>query len=276
MSDPKTVTDPTEAPIQNADTKVGESAPAIDKTTASESSEATEPDKQSSGPTPKEDEKQKDASRAENTQSSRKPSAPVSQAVVMSRVSLSSRHAQRVYKRSYSTAARALYVLSVMLRIYASEKEAEQIGTLCDEMLASVRKDLDEEIARMQQVAETQGVDLGAVAYTQPEEYVAEITTPKASQYIGLVRELDRLIGLIDVLWLSGVYNDSQHNAGSYQWQRRLIKLANRLRNLAQRSMALARRDDASVSGLAELLVAEKHEDSEDGIGDENDDEAPE
>lgn len=238
-------------------TPAGAKSPAKPKTTTTDSNKPTTQDKAETKPI------EEKSSENQN----REPRAPVSQAIVKAKINLRSRHAQRVYRRSYSTAARAFYTLSVMLRIYVNEQEAEQIGAVCDGMLGAVREDLTQEIARMEQVAETQGIDLGAIAYTQPEEFEVEITTPKASQYLGLIREMDRLIGLIDVLWLSGVYNDTQYNAGSYQWQRRLIKLANRLRNLAQRGMALARREDGAAGALAELLQGA----DENEAGDDND-----
>ena len=184
----------------------------------------------------------------------REPRAPVSQAVVHINLKLRSRHTQRVYQRSYGTAQRALYTLSVMLRVYANDAEADQVGEVVNQMIATVRDDLAEEIARMEAVAETQGVNLGAVEYTQPQSFEAEISTPKAGQYLGLLREMDRFISLMDLLWLSGVYTDAQYNTGSYQWQRRLIKLANRLRNLAQRAMTLSRREGAQMGFIADLL----------------------
>lgn len=168
---------------------------------------------------------------------------PVSQAVVHMKVQLRSRHAQRTYRRGYSTASRALYTLSVILRIYATEAEAEQVNTYADEMLSSVHNELAAEIERMEKVAADNGIERGAVNYTVPEEHDVEVNSPRAGQYLGLIRQMDRFVSLIDVLWLSGTYTDAQHSAGSYQWHRRLVKLANRLRNLAQRSMAMTRRD---------------------------------
>lgn len=193
--------------------------------------------------------------------------APVSQAVVRIRLHLRSRHAQRVFRRSYTTAARALYTLSVMLRVYATQTEAEHVGAVADGMLDAVREDLAGEIARMEKLIADQGIDLGAVEYTEPQEFEAAISTPKAGQYLGLIREMDRFIALVDLLWLSGVYTDSQYSAGSYQWQRRLVKLANRLRNLAQHAMALARREDGAERSLAELLASdtEAHAEGEEG-----------
>lgn len=193
----------------------------------------------------------------------------VSQAVVSTRLHLRSRHAQQVFTRGYNTAARAFYTLSVMLRIYVSNPEAEQVGALADQMLTEVREELDNEIARMKQVVETEGMDPTAITYTKPVEYEVEINTPKAGQYLALIRRMDEFISLMDLLWLSGVYTDTQYNAGSYQWQRRLIKFANRLRNLAQRAMALARDNRGGDSGITDFLTAD---DSDDDAGDSGDD----
>lgn len=205
------------------------------------------------------------------------PRRPVSQAVVRTKVKLRSRQAQQTFRRSYNTAARASYTLAVMLRIYASDAEAEGVGAIADEMLTGVRDEIAAEIARMEIVLKEHGIEGGAVDYTEPEEFDAEVSSPRASQFLMLLGSMDRFIGLMDLLWLSGVYTDTQYHAGCYQWQRRMTKLANRLRNLAQRSMALARRDDddSRRSLAAELLG---HSVDEDGagedIGDDDDDDA--
>lgn len=166
----------------------------------------------------------------------------ISQAIFPMTVELRSRHAQRAFKRGYETAARALYALSILLPIYAGEDKAAQVGEHADAMIAEQRKGLVEEIERMTQVAEEHGIDLSAVEYTNAKRFTAEITTPRASQYLGLLREMDRLVSLIDVLWLSGVYDDQQHNNGAYHWQRNLIKLANQLRTLSGQAIAIAQK----------------------------------
>ncbi|MDN5863553.1 MAG: TIGR03761 family integrating conjugative element protein [Salinisphaera sp.] len=191
---------------------------------------------------------------AEGKTPQKRPPSSVSQAVVTIPLELHSRHAQRVYNRSYETAARALYVLSVMLRVYVQERDAAQVGEMADQMIDELRQELETEIQRMEQIADENGVDLGAVQYTKPRQYAVPVSTPKVTQYLGLLRELDRFVGLMDVLWLCGVYNDTQYNNGTYQWQRRLIKLANKLRNLGQQSLALARNGTKEDEPLTEAL----------------------
>lgn len=184
------------------------------------------------------------------------PRRPVSQAVVHMNVELRSRHAQQVFRRTYSVAARASYTLAVMLRIYATDTEADAAGQIADDMLSNIRDELTAEIQRMEIIAGENGIKDGGVQYTVPDTFDAEVTSPRASQFLGLIRSLDRFIGLMDLLWLSGVYTDAQYHAGCYQWQRRITKLANRMRNLAQRSMSLAIRDkdDSKRRLAAELL----------------------
>lgn len=176
--------------------------------------------------------------------SNNKPSSRnnISQAIVPVTVELRSRHAQRAYKRGYETAARALYALSILLPIYAGEDKAAQIGEHAEAMIEEQRTGLTEEIERMSQVAEEHGIDLSAIEYTNAQQFSAQITTPRAGQYLGLLREMDRLVSLIDVLWLSGVYDDQQHNNGAYHWQRDLIKLANQLRTLSGQAIAMAQK----------------------------------
>lgn len=192
---------------------------------------------------------------AKKPQQQRKPRPPVSQARVTIPGQLRSRQAQKLYRYNFETASYALYTMSVILPTMVDEKSVLDVSGVVDGEIDAVRNDLASEIERAKEMAETNGIDLDAVQYSKPQKITVEINSPKAGQFFGLIREMDRLIGMLDMLWLSGIYNDHQYNTGCYQWQRRISKLANRLRNIAQRTMAMARRrmDDkrnASLDGL--------------------------
>ena len=194
----------------------------------------------------------------------KKPRERASRANVPVKLSLHSNHAQKVFEYNFGTAANALYVMSVILPIYVDAQGVNGIGEVIDKEFDGVREELTADIERATQVAEENGIDLSAVEYTKPKEYTAELTTPRAGQYLGLIREMDRFISMTDVLWLSGIYNDHQHQTGSYKWRRQLIKLANRMRNTSSRAMNLARRTDGQSGALAELFVDSGENDSQD------------
>lgn len=184
------------------------------------------------------------------------PTPKHSQAVYAMTVQLHSRQAQNVFEHHFESAAYYLYHMSVVFSTMADGDSVDKLGRVLDMEIQKVRDEIEDEIARSREEAEQYGIDVSAIEYTTPREYRAEINTPKTSQYLGLIRGIDQLIGMLDVLWLSGAITDNGYNTRCYQWQRKLSKLRNRFRGISQRAMAAARRRmgqegrNASVSDI--------------------------
>lgn len=189
-----------------------------------------------------------------NSQTGR-PQRWISQALVPIKAQLASRQAQKLYRYNFQTAAHALYTMSVILPTMIDAKSVASLGEVMDNAIAEIKIELQSETERCTKLAEENGIDLTAVKHSQPKDITVEINSPRGGQYFALIRGVDRLISMFDMLWLSGLYSDSQYNTACYQWQKKIARLANRFRSMSQRAMALAHRrmDDnrnASLSGL--------------------------
>lgn len=91
----------------------------------------------------------------------------------------------------------------------------------------------------------------------------AEYTSQQANRYLDLLLAMDQLLMRIDALWLSGLVEAKQRASRGYEWQRRLIKLANRVRDLGDRARRYLQEEQARRAGKAESKVAGDGADAE-------------
>lgn len=167
-----------------------------------------------------------------------------SHAYFAQKVTLRSFHAQQVFDRGFELCANAIFSLSVVLRVIGSDEQAREVEGIVDERLNRMFEDMRNEIARMEKIAETNGIEFAGIDYSSPKEVEAKITSPRAVRYVGLIREFDNLVAKLDTLWLSGVIPDSSYSRSIYEWKRRILRLAGNIRSLAGRAMTAARRKE--------------------------------
>lgn len=160
------------------------------------------------------------------------------------KVKLHSFHAQQVFDRGFELCANAIFSLSVVLRIIGTDEQAREVEGIVDERLNKMFEDMRGEVARLEKMAEANGIEFKGIDYSHPKEVEAKITSPRAVRYIGLIREFDGLVAKLDTLWLSGVIPDGNYSRSIYEWKRRLLRLAGTIRSIARRAMIAARRKE--------------------------------
>lgn len=168
------------------------------------------------------------------------------------RVRLNSLHAQQVFDRGFDIGANAIFSLSIILRVIGTDEQAQEIEGIVDGRINKQLEDLRAESSRLEQVAEANGIEFSRINYSNPKEVEAQITSPRAVRYIGLIREFDALAAKFDTLWLSGVIPDSNYSRSIYEWKRRLLKLANGIRSIAGQAMVAARKKQQAGAGDAQ------------------------
>jgi hypothetical protein len=174
-------------------------------------------------------------------QQGRARTAPTSRAFISHSLRLSSHQAQQAYKRLFTPLSHSLYQMSVVLRIIAGEEGAEKVEEIVNNEFTTVAKEIREEIERLNMLCKERGLEPN-MGFTHPLETEAQLSSPSAARFIGMLNELDRLVSTIAALWLSGELTNGQYTAGAYKWQRRVIRTGNRVRDVCQRAMAAARR----------------------------------
>jgi hypothetical protein len=179
-----------------------------------------------------------------------RPSAPPRTMPVLSvNVKLNTEFAQRVYKRCFDRLKGDLYVLTVRTHAGGMDEAAQAIETILTETFASVRKDLDSEMERSDVLLDS--VKLHELAdYEGVTSIKATYSTPRAKEFLDLLVKMDQLLMRYDALWLTGNIESRQRWTRCQNWQRRLTKVANRLRELGNRTRSgLTREAEKRAAG---------------------------
>jgi hypothetical protein len=163
--------------------------------------------------------------------------------------------AQRVYKRAWDRLKADLYVLTVRTRSSGMDEAARAIEAMISEGFESARKDLTAELARSEALMDS--VKLTELpVYKGAQTIQAEYSTPRAKEFLNLLTQMDQLLMRYDALWLNAHIETQPRVQRSQNWQRRLIKTANRLRELGNRTRAGLTREAERRTGKAAPAAA--------------------
>lgn len=133
-------------------------------------------------------------------------------------ITIQSNHAQRLLDRGFLLVVRALYGIDVVLRILGDDAEMDQVEGIVGSLIGALAAELRAEHARLAQLREANGIS-ATPRYTNPRKITVHISSPQLAQYTALIEELDRLMTVMDALWLTGVLTNKQRADGAYQWR---------------------------------------------------------
>lgn len=166
-------------------------------------------------------------------------------------VTLRSLQAQKTYERDFSITSANLYTVLVMTRVKGLDDMADQAEVVVAQLLDEFREEIKAEMVRVDHLIAANALEDTAIEYSRPQTFSVHITSPQASLYLNLILLLDQLMYRLDVLHMMGVIENRAKMQRTYEWQRKLAKVAGRLRNHAnslKRSANEAAQVDSSAS----------------------------
>ncbi|EIC22805.1 DUF1845 domain-containing protein [Thiorhodovibrio frisius] len=165
-------------------------------------------------------------------------------------VTIHSQNAQYVLQRgrSFVLVVRALYAISVVLRIIGDDDDMDQIEALVSERIGAVAQRLTDEQARLKQLADGEG-GVPVPRYTNPREVTLQLSSPALAQYLRLIVRLDQTLMLLDGLWFAGLISNKQRKDLTHDLRRLVYGLGRELIDLERRA-----RDSAVRRGQADAL----------------------
>jgi hypothetical protein len=162
-------------------------------------------------------------------------SAPLPLPVMTYTLTLKTEFAARVYRRCFDRLKGDLYVLTVRTTAFGLQKDSVDIESGIAEVFSSLRKDLDAELERSDALLDdAKLVELAQYNGVEPIE--ATYSTPLARDFLDLLLKMDQLLMRYDALWLGRTIDTQQRWSRCINWQRRLTKVANRLREQGNRT----------------------------------------
>jgi hypothetical protein len=154
-------------------------------------------------------------------------------------IRIQSNHAQRLLDRGFLLVVRALYGIDVVLRIIGDDGEMDQVEEIVGKLIGELAAELKAEHARLAQLRETNGIS-ATPRYTNPKRITVHISSPQLAQYTALIEELDRLMTVMDALWLTGVLTNKQRADGAYQWRTRVLRTGREIIEIERRARVSA------------------------------------
>jgi hypothetical protein len=181
-------------------------------------------------------------------------------------IRIQSNHAQRLLDRGFLLVVRALYGIDVVLRIIGDDEEMDQVEEIVGSLIAELAEELRAEHARLAQLRETNGIS-ATPRYTNPKQITVHISSPQLAQYTALIEELDRMMTVMDTLWLTGVLTNKQRADGAYQWRTRVLRTGREIIEIERRARASAekRGEGDELAEVEEPVVARE---VSDGVSD--------
>ncbi len=156
-------------------------------------------------------------------------------------ITIQSNHAQRLLDRGFLLVVRALYGIDVVLRILGDDEEMDQVEGIVGSLIGALATELRAEHARLAQLREANGIS-ATPRYTNPRKITVHISSPQLAQYTALIEELDRLMTVMDTLWLTGVLTNKQRADGAYQWRIRVLRTGREIIEIERRARAAAQK----------------------------------
>jgi len=174
-------------------------------------------------------------------------------------VTIHSNHAQRLLDRGFLLVVRALYGIDVVLRILGDDEEMDQVEEIVGKLIGELATELRAEHARLAQLREANGIS-ATPRYTNPKRITVHISSPQLAQYTALIEELDRLMTVMDALWLTGVLTNKQRADGAYQWRTRVLRTGREIIDIERRARTSAekRGKGEELSEVEDPVVAQE------------------
>jgi hypothetical protein len=174
-------------------------------------------------------------------------------------ITIHSNHAQRLLDRGFLLVGRALYGIDVVLRIIGDDEEMDQVEEIVGLLIGELAAELRAEHARLAQLREANGIS-ATPRYTNPKRITVHISSPQLAQYTALIEELDRLMTVMDALWLTGVLTNKQRADGAYQWRTRVLRTGREIIEIERRARKSAekRGKGEELSEVEESVVAQE------------------
>ncbi|AFL73451.1 DUF1845 domain-containing protein [Thiocystis violascens] len=142
-------------------------------------------------------------------------------------IRIHSEYARRLVSlRQFRPTMTALYGIDVILRIVATDEEADQFETVITQRLEELSVAILAEREHWQLELERHDLLKARPRYTHPVDLKVQIASPHIGAYTHLILELDQVMIAIDTLWLSGLLSSKERTEIEVTWRNRLGRAA--------------------------------------------------
>lgn len=171
--------------------------------------------------------------------------------------------AQMVFDAAFDECAISMRNLSSVLpTLIKSGSEMLAVNGAVDHQLNVTMADIRKEEARIQKIAENNGIQIDKLNYTNVVKHQARLTCGKAGQYLQLIVEMDKMLCTVHSAWFAGFIPDDAKASLERQWRRKVISVAAEIGNITNRAFRAAEKSKsdttAEVDADSAIAVAPK------------------
>jgi hypothetical protein len=143
---------------------------------------------------------------------------------------------QRMFRRTFTVAAKNFHFAAVVAPMLLREREDKlaEVERFLRDNLAKARRGFEAELEQVRAIAHDAGIsEVGSFSKPSPQD--VRLVTPSSTDHLRLFKLADELLLYLDALWIRGEIAGGQRDKGAAQVKRRLRNVA-----LAGRNMYVA------------------------------------
>lgn len=172
-------------------------------------------------------------------------------------VSIDNTHVQEIFERDFEITSKAVYYISVIMRVIDTEENAD----IAEDKINNLLKKCLDDLRNRQVVAKTR---LESEGYSEPEGYTYSnplkttviIDSPRLQAYLGIIRELDDYIKLLDIAWFYGQITDKMRAQEIFKAKRTVVGISTQIRQLWNRVYRAAHAKNVTIEVSSDQSLA--------------------
>ncbi len=172
------------------------------------------------------------------------------------KLSIANTHAQQIFESDFEITSKAIYYLSVIMRVIDTETNADVAENEINKILAVCLNDLKNRQEVTKKLLHSEGYgEPDGYFYSDVLDTTVTIDSPRLLTYLNIIRELDNHIKLLDIAWFYGQMDDKMHSQEIFKAKRSVVKTSFQVRQLWLRVLRAARAKNINVKEEADQTL---------------------
>lgn len=180
-----------------------------------------------------------------------KPKGPYSNASLESTYTLQTEQAQRIHRRCFEGASRALFTVDVVARAMSISNKAfdyNEVIKAVDTMLVNLETEILKERDRFIHMIKASGQEGVVARFDNASQYTFTVSTPAIMRFAHILQAFDQMLIQAQTAWLLCLLPSDKNSLVANDRMRQVMKVIRKLQNMAT---------DARKKGRKEPLAAD-------------------
>lgn len=185
-----------------------------------------------------------------------KPKGPFSNATLESTYTLRTEQAQRVHRRCFEGAARALFTVDVVARAMSQSNKAfdyNEVIKAVETMMVNLETDIIKERDRYTHMISAAGQEGVVARFDNAQEYKFTVSTPTIMRFAQIIQAFDQMLVQAQTAWLLCLLPSDKNSLVANERMRQVMKVIRKLQNMASDARKKARKEPLAAD-IAESL----------------------